>query len=256
MDNIKAKKIIIANWKMNPQSETEVNLFFNFLKKHIKDISAAETVFCLPAIFLSVARDCKLNIKLGAQNMFWEQKGAYTGEISPLMLKNFGCRYVIIGHSERRKYLGETDEMVNLKLKAAIKNRIFPIICAGEISKGDDSSDSYKVIERQIKGAFCGIENFASLPLQVIIAYEPVWAIGSGETPSANKVLSMSLFIKKIISEIYNEKAAERVKIIYGGSANSKNTRIFIKEGGMDGLLVGGASLNAAEFVKIAQAVI
>ncbi len=249
MDN---KKIIVANWKMNPQTEEEVLLFFKTFKKYVENIPNAEIVICPPIIFLPCIKDQKINAKLGAQDMFWEEKGAYTGVISPLMIKNFGCQYVILGHSERRKYLGETDEMINLKLKAAIKNRISPIVCIGEFSSGE-SEDSYKFLEREIKGAFRGVENFASLPFPVIIAYEPVWAIGTGMTPNANKVLGMLLFIKKIIGEIYGEKAAEKIKIIYGGSVDSKNAREFIKEGKMDGLLVGGASLYAIEFAKIAQ---
>ncbi len=246
------KKIIVANWKINPQTEAEVILFFKTFKKYIAKISNAEIVICPPSIFLSCVKDQKINAKLGAQDMFWENKGAYTGGISPLMIKNFGCRYVILGHSEKRKFLGETDEMVNLKTKAAIKNGISPIICVGE-SSANNSVESYKLIEKQIKSAFQEIENFASLPLAVIVAYEPVWAIGTGVTPNANKIFGMLLFIKKVISEIYDEKAAERIKIIYGGSVDSKNARQFIKEGKMDGLLVGGASLYAVEFAKIAE---
>lgn len=246
------KKIIVANWKMNPQTEAEVLLFFKTFKKYVDNIPNAEIVICPPMIFLSGLKDQKTNAKLGAQDMFWEEKGAYTGATSPLMIKNFGCQYVILGHSERRKYLRETDEMINLKLKAAIRNRISPIICIGELSSGE-SDDSYKLIEKQVKGAFQGVDNFASLPFSVTIAYEPVWAIGTGITPNANKVLGMLLFIKKIISEIYDERAAEKIKIIYGGSVDSKNARGFITEGKMDGLLVGGASLYAVEFAKIAE---
>lgn len=252
MDMHSTKKIIVANWKMNPQTEAEVVLFFKTFKKYIDTISNAEIVICPPIIFLPCVKDQKLNAKLGAQDMFWEEKGAYTGGISPFMIKNFGCQYAILGHSERRKYFGETNEMVNLKVIAAIKNRISPIICVGELS-AENEEGSYKLIEKQMRSAFMNVENFASLPISIIIAYEPVWAIGTGVTPNANKVLSVLLFIKKVISEIYDERAAERVKIIYGGSVDGKNAGGFVKEGKMDGLLVGGASLFAIEFARIAE---
>lgn len=248
------KKIVVANWKMNPLTSGEANLLFKSLSNYLKDTYGAEVVICPPTIYLPLIKYFDIEAKIGAQDMFWETKGAFTGETSPLMLKDYDCRYAILGHSERRKYKCETDEMVNLKLMAAIQNRINPIVCVGESSKGEDIGDSYKIIEEQLKKAFAGVENFAPLPVSVIIAYEPVWAIGSGETPSANKILSMSLFIKKIISGLYNEKAADKITILYGGSVNAKNAEVFVKEGGVDGFLVGSASLNVVEFIKIIQA--
>ena len=216
-------KLIVANWKCNPNSIAEAKKLFN----GVKDTGA---IICPPFIYLSV-----FNYKfLGAQNCHWEQSGPYTGEISPKMLKDLGCKYVIIGHSERRIYLQETDEMINKKLKAVLKTGLTPILCVGE-KKGEKAEI---VVSNQLNKNLKGI---AKKDLnKIIIAYEPVWAIGTGNFCSADKANKIREFIKKKLNN----------KILYGGSVNSKIAGDYT-EIGFDGLLVGNASLDAKEFIKI-----
>jgi len=199
------KPLIVANWKMNPQTLKEAKLLFNRVKK-------AGGIICPPFVYLSIL---KAN---GAQDVFWEDSGAYTGEISPLMLKNMGVKYVIIGHSERRKYQKETDEMINKKLKAALSVGLKPILCVDKVSQ----------IPKNIKG--------------LIIAYEPLFAIGTGKACSPQRAKKMRIAINRI---------AGKAPVLYGGSVNSQNAKSYIKEAGFQGLLIGGASLKPREFVDI-----
>ena len=210
------KKLIIANWKMNPETLIKAKRLFNAVKK-------TKAIICPPFPYLSVF---KYNF-LCAQDCHWEESGAFTGEVSPKRLKNLGVKYVIIGHSERRA-LGETEEIVEKKLKAALKAGLIPILCVGE-KKGENAK---KVINKQLKKNLKG----------VIIAYEPVWAIGTGNFCSANKANKVREFIKEKLDN----------KILYGGSVNSKIAKDYLKIG-FDGLLIGGASLDAEEFRKIAK---
>jgi len=246
------KKLIIANWKCNPASQKEAEYIFKVVKKGILDFGLrknTEIVICPPYVFLSSIKHQVSNIKLGAQDCFYEKKGAYTGEISPLMLKDLGVKYVIIGHSERRRYLKETDEVINKKIKMALKSGLYPILCIGEEEKNSSSS----IIREQLKKGLSKI-SFSKVA-NIIIAYEPIWAIGTGNACVPEEVLKINLFIKKTLTQLYNRKIAEKIKIIYGGSVNSKNAADYVKEAQMDGLLVGGASLNASEFVRIIKAV-
>ena len=178
---------------------------------------------------------------MGAQDLFWEEKGAFTGEISPLMLKNLGCEYVIIGHSERRK-LGETDEMINKKIKAAIKAKLKPILCIGETEMGRKSGRTFEVLKNQLKKAFNNltIEQFSNLT----IAYEPIWAIGTGNPCLPVDAKKVFLFMQKLFG---------KTPVLYGGSVNSENAINYIREVGFSGLLVGGASLDAKEFIRIVK---
>jgi len=247
----KNKKIIIANWKMNPRSVKEANSIFISIKKIAGTLKNVQAIICPPFVHLS-----DLNKKvtghrcvLGAQDLFYENKGAYTGEISPGMLKSLGIKYVIVGHSERRA-LGETDEFINKKLLAALKNDIIPVLCIGE--KERDADAKYlNDIRIQIKGAIKGIPK--NKIQNIIIAYEPVWAIGSSgekaDTPEST--FETILFIRKVISEITANKHALSMPILYGGSVNKKNSEQFLKQGGIQGLLVGGASLSSAHFNSI-----
>jgi triosephosphate isomerase len=219
------KKLIIANWKMNPDSIKEAKKLFNAVKK-------TKAIICPPFSYLSVFK-YKF---LGAQDCHWEQSGAFTGEVSSKMLKGLGCKYVIIGHSERRKYFKETDETINRKLKAALRVGLKPILCVGE-EKGKNVG---KVINNQLNKDLKTITN-KDLK-KIIIAYEPIWAIGTGNFCSASKANKVRNFIKTILDN----------KVLYGGSVNSKIAKNYIKIG-FDGLLVGGASLNAKEFVKIVK---
>ena len=241
-----AKKYIIANWKMNPSSSEEaLRLIKNTMTVQLpKNI---ELIIAPPFIYLYlVKKNFKNEIKLAAQNVGWFERGAFTGEISGLMLKNIGCDYVIIGHSERRHKIGETDEMINLKLKAAFKAGLNPILAVGEKERGDDI---IKVLNSQIKSDLDGIET--SEISKLIIAYEPVWAIGTGLSDTPDHALSSALLIRKIIGNLYTPDFAIDLPVLYGGSVTAENAADFIGQTGINGALVGGASLNIEEFLKI-----
>ena len=236
------KPLIVANWKMNPTSLAETKRLFNSVKNGIKKIKKAEVVICPPFVYLSTfsqqyRRLVRGTVRLGGQDCFWEEKGAFTGEVSPAMLKNLGCEYVIIGHSERRRYFQETDEMINKKIKAALKVKLKPILCVGETEEERKNGKAEEILKRQIEKDLKEIESF-----NLIIAYEPVWAIGTGNSCGAGEAQNIKNFISGIIPS---------VKILYGGSVNSGNSKEYIKEAGFGGLLVGGASLDAEEFSKI-----
>jgi len=219
------KSLIVANWKMNPSSLAEAKKLFDEIRK-------TNAVICPPFIYISAFKYANL----GAQDCSWEEKGAYTGAVSPQMLKDLGAKYVIVGHSERRNHFNETDEMINKKLKAALKTGLIPILCIGE-KKGENPET---VISRQLEEDLSGISE-KDLK-EIIIAYEPVWAIGTGdfcEKPQAGKARE---FIKGKLNN----------KVLYGGSVNSQIAKDYI-DVGYDGLLVGGASLNAEEFIKIVK---
>jgi len=235
------KPLIVANWKMNPQSLVEAKQLFNSVKRGIKNIKNVEIVICPPFIYLSNIQYLKSNIKLGAQDCFWSERGAFTGEISPSMLKNFNCKYVIIGHSERRK-LGETDEMINKKIKAVITAKLKPILCIGETEKERRKGKTLQVLKNQIKK---DLNHLISQSLNhLIIAYEPLWAIGTGNPCEPKEAKKVYLFLRKIL---------KKIPILYGGSVNSENAASYIQEAKFQGLLVGGASLNAQEFIKVVK---
>jgi triosephosphate isomerase len=223
-------KIIVANWKMNPVTLAEAKKLFSVVKK-------LDAVICPPFCYLGAKiRPAGAKFSLGAQNCHWEEKGAYTGEISPKTLKSMGVEYVIIGHSERRTYLQETDEMINKKLKAALKFGLVPILCIGE----KEGEDAKAIVEKQLNEDLKEIiENDAK---KIIIAYEPVWAIGTGNFCDPQKAKNVLNLIKRRINN----------PVLYGGSVNSEISADYIKIG-FDGLLVGGASLDAEEFGKIVE---
>jgi len=247
------KSLIVANWKMNPQTLVEAKELFNSIKKGIKNKKRAEVVICSPFVFSSTLIVQPSTLKLGAQNCFWEKSGAFTGEVSPTMLKKIGCQYVILGHSERRK-LGETDEMVNKKIKAAIETGLKPILCIGETNKERKEGKTFKVLKKQLQKDLNNILH-STLYTQnsIIIAYEPVWAIGTGKPCNPKEAGDTLLIIQKIISHLFGFSFAQKVKIVYGGSVNSKIAKNYIKEANFQGLLIGGASLEAKEFIKIIQ---
>ena len=264
------KPLIIANWKCNPASKKEAEHLFGVLKKELRKIKNAEIVICPPFVWLDTARKLgfqagsrlgnqvsKFVIQLGGQNCFWENRGAFTGEVSPLMLKNLGCQYVIIGHSERKKYFQESDMVINKKIKAALKNRLQPILCVGEeardafTSEGKPLNEMSLVAGEQVEKGLSGISS--SRLSEIVIAYEPVWAIGTGTPCLPNDAMKAALLIRKTLTNLYGRNVAEKVRILYGGSVSSQNAAEYIKGAAMNGLLVGGASLNASEFVKIVQ---
>ena len=247
------KPLIIANWKMNPTTQKEAEHLFGAVEKEVRKIKEAEIVICPPFVWLSIlGASARGGLAFGSQDCFWEEKGAYTSQVSPLMLKNLGCQYVIIGHSERRKYFQESDELINRKIKTALKARLRPILCLGE-EMGDEIS--LKVGE-QLEKDLLGIS--AAKIREIVIAYEPIWAISTsnGIDCSPDEAMKAALFIRKTLTKFYNRSIAEKVKIIYGGSVDSQNAADYIKGAGMDGLLVGNASLNATEFVKIIEKVV
>ncbi|ADL42447.1 triosephosphate isomerase [Caldicellulosiruptor obsidiansis OB47] len=249
LDKNPRKKIIAANWKMN-KTPQEAKEFVEELKKYIDDVQA-EVVICAPSILVPYVKEAieGTNIKLGTQNMFYEEKGAYTGEISGPMLKEVGVEYVVIGHSERRQYFGETDEIVNKKVLAALKFGIKPIVCVGETLKQREYGITDELVRLQVKIALNGVSK--EDVEKVVIAYEPIWAIGTGKnaTPEeANRVIGV---IRNVIAEMYDEDTAQKVRIQYGGSVNSANSAEIFNMPEIDGGLVGGASLNAQEFAKI-----
>lgn len=240
------KKIIVANWKMNPSSAEEASrLAKGVLTQTVpKNI---ELVIAPPFVYLDlIKKNFKNEIKLAAQNISWGERGAFTGEISGLMLKNIGCDYVIVGHSERRYKIGEIDEMINLKIKAAFKAGLNPILAIGEKEKNDDI---VKILNYQIKSALEGIE--ASEIGRLIIAYEPVWAIGTGLADTPDHALGSVLLIRKIVGNLYTPDFAADLPVLYGGSVTAENSADFINQVGVSGALVGGASLNTLEFLKI-----
>lgn len=243
------KKIIIANWKMNPSSSEEaVRLIKGLLTQSLRE--SVELIVAPPFIYLdSVKKIIGKKFKLCAQDISWAQRGAYTGEISGLMLKNLGCDYVIIGHSERRYKIGETDEMINAKLKAAFSAGLKPILAVGEKEQGDDI---IKILTDQLKNALNGIET--SNIDHLIIAYEPVWAIGTGIGDTPDHALSAALLIRKIIGNLYTPDWASDILVLYGGSVSVENAMDFIAQTGINGALVGGASLETEEFIKIIKA--
>jgi len=249
------KPLIVANWKMNPQALKGAKLLLNSIEKETRKVTNVEIVVCPPFIYLSnffYGRG-KTMIKLGAQDCFWEQGGAFTGEISAKMLKDLGCKYVIVGHSERRRYLKETDEMVNRKLKAALKENLRPILCVG--NKNRKREKEFKGIRIQMEKALSGIKK--SDLKNLIITYEPVWAISTTkgrEIATPIEAKEGAIFIRKILAKLFDKNFAQKIRIIYGGSVDSGNIRGFIKEAKMGGVLVGAASLKPKEFVRTVKA--
>jgi triosephosphate isomerase len=241
--------VMAGNWKMNTNIDQAVSLVRKMLPG-LDKVKDAEKVVCPPFVSLSAVQAILANssVKLGAQNLYFEEKGAYTGEISPLMLAGL-CEYVIIGHSERRQYFGETDQSVNRKIKAAMKVGLKPILCVGETPEENEAGKTDGVITRQVTEALDGISASSDL----VVAYEPVWAIGTGKAASgiiANKTIGL---IRRIISDAYGSGVGQQVRILYGGSVTAANIAEFISQPEIDGGLVGGASLKAGDFVSITE---
>ncbi|HEY4711931.1 MAG TPA: triose-phosphate isomerase [Dehalococcoidia bacterium] len=245
---------VAGNWKMNTTATEAEELVIEMLEK-LDRIEGVEKVLCPPFISL-VAVNMMLrdsSIKLGAQNMYFETAGAYTGEISPLMLREL-CKFVILGHSERRWYFGETDEIVNKKVKAALANNLKPILCVGERLADNEAGKTEKVVNRQVTAALNGIEPVVlSLAKNLVIAYEPVWAIGTGKAASGEQAAATIKFIRDVLAKLWNKSIAQDLRILYGGSVTNANIAEFISHPEIDGALVGGASLKAEEFVSIVK---
>ena len=245
------KKIIAGNWKMNMTPSEAVALIEKL--KPLVVTEDADVVFCVPAIDIIPAMEAAKgsNIMIGAENMYFEEKGAFTGEISPAMLDDAGVKYVIIGHSERREYFAETDETVNKKVLKAFEHGITPIICCGESLTQREQGITLDFIRMQIKIAFQNVT--AEQAKSAVIAYEPIWAIGTGKTATADQAEEVCAGIRAVIGEIYDEATAAAIRIQYGGSMNAGNAAELLSKPDIDGGLIGGASLKA-DFGKIVNA--
>ncbi len=243
------RKVIAGNWKMN-MLPNEAMEYIDSLSKLVKD-SENEVILCVPYtdLFYCLMSAQDTNIKIGAQNMHFAEKGAYTGEISGKMLKSIGVEYVIIGHSERRQYFAETDESVNKKIKAAFENELKPIVCVGETLEQRESGITNEIITNQTRLALEGLTN--EQVENTIVAYEPIWAIGTGKTATSDDANEAVKAIREEIKRIYGVDTAEKVIIQYGGSVKSSNAKELFETSDIDGGLVGGASLVPDEFAKI-----
>jgi triosephosphate isomerase len=242
--------IIAGNWKMHKTIAEAVQLARG-IREAVVDISGVDIVLCPPFVALAAVDDVIANSKigLGAQNMYWEKQGAFTGEVSPLMLQGL-CDYVILGHSERRQYFGETDDGVNKKIKAALAHHLIPIVCVGENLAQNEAGETVEFVGGQIKAAFDG------LPVpdaqQVVVAYEPIWAIGTGKTAEAadaNRIIAES--VRNPLAQMYGENVAQQIRVQYGGSVKPDNIEGFMAQPDIDGALVGGACLKVDSFVGI-----
>jgi triosephosphate isomerase len=249
----KMKHIIIGNWKMNPRTAKEAEKLFTETVKAVSKVKKTEVVICAPFLYLAKLKEYRTSkISLGAQDAFWGDVGAFTGEISPEMLYNLGVKYVILGHSERRT-LGETNEMVNKKIKSALLFGLIPVVCVGEKER-DMEHGYFDMVKTQVKECLTGIPK-ASLS-KIIIAYEPVWALSSTTNrrdATAADSREMAMFIKKTLSDISSLDIASGMRIIYGGSANERDAEDFLTNGGVDGLLPGKASLDPNKFTEIVR---
>ena len=243
---------IAGNWKMNKTVGEALDLVRQ-LKTSLAKVDSVEVAVAPPftALF-AVRKELEgSRIVLAAQNLFWEEKGAFTGEISPVMLKEIGCRYVIIGHSERRQYFGETDETVNRRIKAAFKHGLKVIFCIGETLKEREEGKTFSVVERQVEGGLKGLKAEEVRPM--VLAYEPVWAIGTGKTATPEQAEEVHRFIRNKLGRLYSQEMAGEIRIQYGGSVTPENIKGLMAQEDIDGALVGGASLQAEIFSKIVR---
>ncbi len=244
------RPLIAGNWKMFKTCSEAVEAAGQLVKLVAMtsdiDVMIAPQFTALAPVS-DVVRGSR--VSLGAQNLFWETEGAYTGEISPVMLLSVGCKYVIIGHSERRQYFDETDETVNKKIKSAIKNDLVPVLCVGESEKERESKETFSVLDKQVKK---GIEGFSSDDLKtLVIAYEPVWAIGTGKTATTDQAQEAHQFLRSVLEKSFGNMLAKSIRILYGGSVKPNNIAELMAMPDIDGALVGGASLDPETFSKI-----
>jgi triosephosphate isomerase len=249
------KKIIAGNWKMN-KTVAEAVAFVAAIKPDLTGFKSVDVVVCPPFTALKPVSDLltDTHVDLGAQNMCWEKSGAFTGEISAEMLRELYCHYVILGHSERRQFFSETDEMVNRKARAALAANLHPIVCVGETLQQREAGAMQKVVTTQVRGSLAGIP--AHDMLNVVVAYEPVWAIGTGKTATPGQAQEVHALIRATLAELLDESVAQSVRIQYGGSIKASNARELFRLPDVDGGLVGGASLEANSFIEIVKAAV
>jgi triosephosphate isomerase len=244
--------IIAGNWKMHKTEQEAVDLASD-LRQRLENTKGAKVVICPPFTCLTSVRKAieGSDISLGGQNMHWEEKGAFTGEVSPTMLLTAGCKYVIIGHSERRALFSESDDGVNLKTKSSLKFGLSPIICVGESLKQREANETRQVVEHQVKGAFKDLNSEDAG--KTVVAYEPVWAIGTGKTATPDQANDVHRFIRQLLSAEFGKDCAEKISILYGGSVKPENSKELLQMPEIDGALVGGASLDAQSFEMIVR---
>lgn len=257
MNKTTRKAVIAGNWKMN-KTPGEARELIAAIEAEIKtkDVSGVEIVAAVPFVDLPAAAEAAkgTSIKIGAQNVHWAASGAFTGEISVLMLKEIGAEYVVLGHSERRQYFGETDLTVNARVKAALEGDLKVIFCVGELLEERELGITEEVVSRQVK---VGLKDISVTQMQnLVIAYEPVWAIGTGKTATSEQAEEVCGAIRRIVSSLYGETVGKATSILYGGSMNAKNADELLLKTNVDGGLIGGASLKAADFARIIAAAI
>lgn len=247
------KKLIAGNWKMYKVKDDALEFIYR-VNLDVPSKDAVDTVICAPAIYLRdlVKREGE-NLRIGAQNMHYLEEGAYTGEISPNMIKTVGVTYVILGHSERRAYYNETDETINLKVKAAIAHQLIPIVCVGESLEIREAGTTDAVVREQVIKAYKDVSKEDAL--KTVVAYEPIWAIGTGKTATPTQANDTIKAIRGVLRELYND-AADEIRILYGGSVNVKNVEALLSESDIDGALVGGASLDPEAFLFLVNAAV
>lgn len=240
--------------KMNPVSAVEFDRYLDMLEKELanKEFEKTEIVICPPAVYLQKLIDRKLpGVKAGVQDIFWERQGAYTGQISAAMVKSMGAQYAIVGHSERRQHFGEDEEIINLKLKAILKEGLQAILCIGESAEERKRGQTPAVLKKQLAGSLADVG--AGKLEYVSVAYEPIWAVGTDKTPTADEILEAKIMIKKALAEMHSAKSMEKVRLLYGGSVKSNCVDDVCLDPAMDGALIGRESLVPYELVKIAK---
>lgn len=244
------KTIIAGNWKLNNTCKESVELVTE-LNRELSEVTEVEVVVCPVFTALRDVSDVLVDskISLGAQNLYWEDSGAFTGEVSAPLIKDAGAQYVIIGHSERRQYFGETDETINKKIKAALAHGLTPIVCVGEMLEDRESGKTQDVITTQFKGSLAGYS--ADDVKKMVIAYEPVWAIGTGKTATPDQAQEVHKLIRQLLADDFGQEVADVVQIQYGGSAKPENITELIQQPDIDGALVGGASLKSESFIQM-----
>jgi len=246
------KPIIAGNWKMNNTIKAAVELV-NGLKRELSNVETVDIVVCPAFTALSDVNEITMdsNIALGAQNIFWEEKGAFTAEIAPNMLVDAGCKYVIIGHSERRQYFAETNEIVSKRIKAALSVGLKPIVCVGEVLAEREAGKTFDVIKDHVTGSLAGLSNDDMR--SIVLAYEPVWAIGTGKTATKEQAQEVHKYIRGLLKELFNDEVASETRIQYGGSVKPENIKELMSQEDLDGALVGGASLKIDSFSAIVK---
>lgn len=251
------KRMMAGNWKMNITPAEAVVLTQDIANQYDKhDWGQVEVVLCVPATDFDAAKRViafdKVNIETAAQNVHWEPSGAYTGEISVSMIKEVGCKYSIVGHSERRELFFETDEAVNKKIKSLVKNGLGAIVCVGESLNVRESGDTLEYVSAQLRAAFAGID--AEDVEKCVVAYEPIWAIGTGRTATPEQAEEVCGHLRGVITDMFGQEVADEMRVLYGGSVNPGNIEVLLEQENIDGGLVGGASLEAKSFVALIEA--